>query len=59
MSLPEESVPPPGGPAGRPAGPLRQMEEIMAALNADLSAVDANLQRGPETEAGPGREIAG
>ncbi|MER6466778.1 hypothetical protein ABT278_40775 [Streptomyces sp. NPDC001228] len=33
----EESVPPQDGAAGPPRGLLRQMEELMAALNADLS----------------------
>ncbi|WP_030982407.1 hypothetical protein [Streptomyces sp. NRRL WC-3744] len=41
----EESVPQQGGPAGRPKGLLEQMEELMAALNADLSAL-ADLQAG-------------
>ncbi|WP_208785249.1 hypothetical protein [Streptomyces griseorubiginosus] len=30
--------------SGRPKGLLQQMEELMAALNADLSALDADLQ---------------
>ncbi len=47
----EESAPQQGGvAAGPPKGLLRQMEELMAALNADLSALDADLQA-----AGPGR----
>ncbi len=47
----EESVPQQGGvAAGPPKGLLRQMEELMAALIADLSALDADLQA-----AGPGR----
>ncbi|MGC0329022.1 hypothetical protein RKD23_002012 [Streptomyces sp. SAI-170] len=36
-----------------PKGLLQQMEELMAALNADLSALDADLQasgRGPAEE---------
>ncbi|MEV7392663.1 MULTISPECIES: hypothetical protein [unclassified Streptomyces] len=33
----EESVPQQGGPAGQPKGLLQQMEELMAALNAELS----------------------
>ncbi|MGW2709635.1 hypothetical protein ACWC4J_11695 [Streptomyces sp. NPDC001356] len=41
----EESVPRPEGPAGRPKGLLEQMGELMAALNADLSAL-ADLQAG-------------
>ncbi|MGW7258945.1 hypothetical protein [Streptomyces sp. NPDC054834] len=39
-----ESVPQQGGSAGRPKGLLQQMEELMAALNADLSVLDADLQ---------------
>jgi hypothetical protein len=57
--LSEESVPQQGGPAGRPDGStgrpkglLEQMEELMAALNADLSAL-ADLQSG-----GPGHDPA-
>ncbi|MFF3989389.1 hypothetical protein ACFY0B_32990 [Streptomyces sp. NPDC001797] len=53
----EESVPQQGGPSsGRPKGLLQQMEELMAALNADLSALDADLQRPPRENAGLGRE---
>ncbi|MEU6350375.1 hypothetical protein ABZ896_13735 [Streptomyces sp. NPDC047072] len=37
----EETVPP---LVGQPKGLLQQMEELMAALNADLSALDADLQ---------------
>ncbi|MEV7611492.1 hypothetical protein [Streptomyces sp. NPDC089799] len=47
----QESVPEPvaGEPAvpaqsGAPKGLLQQMEELMAALNADLSELDADLQ---------------
>jgi hypothetical protein len=41
----EESVPQQGaGPTGQPKGLLQQMEELMASLNADLSALDADLQ---------------
>ncbi|MES5818471.1 hypothetical protein [Streptomyces sp. RG80] len=41
----EESVPQQGaGPTGQPKGLLQQMEELMATLNADLSALDADLQ---------------
>ncbi|MEU1010100.1 hypothetical protein [Streptomyces sp. NPDC005890] len=50
----EESVPPQPGPAGRPKGLLEQMEELMAALNADLSAL-ADLQGGAPTP-GPAGE---
>ena len=43
--MPEETVPQQGGSAkGQPKGLLEQMEELMAALNADLSALDADLQ---------------
>lgn len=37
-----ESADPAGG--GGPKGLLQQMEELMAALNADLSQLDADLQ---------------
>ncbi|MEU0741600.1 hypothetical protein [Streptomyces sp. NPDC006134] len=47
----EETVPQQGGAAARPKGLLEQMEELMAALNADLSALDADLQ----SAAGAGR----
>ncbi|MGC9542466.1 hypothetical protein [Streptomyces sp. UG1] len=40
----EESMPQQSGGTGRPKGLLQQMEELMAALNADLSALDADLQ---------------
>ncbi|MBK3639267.1 MULTISPECIES: hypothetical protein [Streptomyces] len=56
----ESTVPPQGGSTGRPKGLLQQMEELMAALNADLSALDADLQsagRGAEdgeVQVGPG-----
>ncbi|MFF9280433.1 hypothetical protein [Streptomyces griseosporeus] len=41
----EETVPQQGGSgAAQPKGLLQQMEELMAALNADLSALDADLQ---------------
>ncbi|MFI1647243.1 hypothetical protein ACH4XT_09900 [Streptomyces avidinii] len=48
----EFAVPAQGG--GAPKGLLQQMEELMAALNADLSRLDADLQastdRTPEGE---------
>ncbi|MEU9454379.1 hypothetical protein [Streptomyces sp. NPDC048277] len=47
----EEPVPQQGGPAGQPKGLLQQMDELMAALNADLSALDADLQRPPKEQA--------
>ncbi|GAA3294547.1 hypothetical protein [Streptomyces cinereospinus] len=40
----EETVPQQGGGDARPKGLLQQMEELMAALNADLSALDADLR---------------
>ncbi|MBG0851864.1 hypothetical protein I2W78_08405 [Streptomyces spinoverrucosus] len=40
----EETVPQQGGGDAQPKGLLQQMEELMAALNADLSALDADLQ---------------
>ncbi|KOU32027.1 hypothetical protein ADK53_23135 [Streptomyces sp. WM6373] len=39
---PESTVPARNG--GAPKGLLQQMEELMAALNADLSQLDADLQ---------------
>ncbi|MFF4351442.1 hypothetical protein [Streptomyces sp. NPDC001530] len=38
----QEAVPQQGAPA-QPKGLLQQMEELMAALNADLSQLDADL----------------
>ncbi|MFG2955079.1 hypothetical protein ACGF5O_15270 [Streptomyces sp. NPDC048291] len=53
----EESVPQQGRPpSGQPKGLLQQMEELMAALNADLSALDADLQRPAREAADLGRE---
>ncbi|CAL9609211.1 hypothetical protein [Streptomyces griseomycini] len=49
----EESVPQQGG-AGQPEGLVQRMEELMAALNAELSALDAELQA-----AGPVRTDTG
>ncbi|MFE4717654.1 hypothetical protein ACFRLW_14750 [Streptomyces sp. NPDC056728] len=40
---------------GAPKGLLQQMEELMAALNADLSQLDADLQQ----STGPGAPSAG
>ncbi|MGA5204045.1 MULTISPECIES: hypothetical protein [Streptomyces] len=45
----EETVPQQGG-TGQPKGLLQQMEELMAALNADLSALDADLQAAGDSE---------
>ncbi|MEW1634731.1 hypothetical protein AB0469_11715 [Streptomyces sp. NPDC093801] len=53
----EPAVPAPGG---APKSLLQQMEELMAALNADLSRLDADLQHSadrtsPAAAGGPGR----
>ncbi|MEU8641820.1 hypothetical protein AB0C91_07860 [Streptomyces sp. NPDC048674] len=50
----QETVPQ-QGPSAQPKGLLQQMEELMAALNADLSRLDADLSaprpaRTPEPE---------
>ncbi|CAL9428349.1 hypothetical protein ABZ613_36185 [Streptomyces collinus] len=45
----EETVPQQVG-SGQPKGLLQQMEELMAALNADLSALDADLQAAGASE---------
>lgn len=45
----EPAAPPEGG---APKGLLQQMEELMAALNADLSQLDADLQS--STDRAPG-----
>ncbi|MFV0133124.1 hypothetical protein ACLGIH_07765 [Streptomyces sp. HMX87] len=53
----EETVPQQGGAtADRPKGLLQQMEELMAALNADLSALDAELQSTGGTRGSQGEE---
>ncbi|WP_327361381.1 MULTISPECIES: hypothetical protein [unclassified Streptomyces] len=48
----------PDRPARAPKGLLQQMEELIAALNADLSQLDADLQsstdRTPGTPPAPG-----
>ncbi|MFB8758814.1 hypothetical protein [Streptomyces nigra] len=50
----EEFEPPVGGGGtGRPKGLPEQMEELMAALNADLSALDADLQSPGGARSGP------
>ncbi|MFH8788963.1 hypothetical protein [Streptomyces roseoverticillatus] len=45
-AVPDETAPaqPAAGQPGAPKGLLQQMEELMAALNADLSQLDADLQ---------------
>ncbi|MBQ1100458.1 hypothetical protein KBY55_31450 [Streptomyces sp. b94] len=52
----EETVPQEGGADARPKGLLQQMEELMAALNADLSALDADLQSAGSQERQAGTE---
>jgi hypothetical protein len=47
----EKTVPQQGG-TRQPKGLLQQMEELMAALNADLSALDADLQAAGDSERG-------
>ncbi|MCQ4212986.1 MULTISPECIES: hypothetical protein [Streptomyces] len=50
-AVPEQAVHDPSVPEqqGAPKGLLQQMEELMAALNADLSQLDADLQQSPGT----------
>ncbi|MFP3987396.1 hypothetical protein U9R90_07790 [Streptomyces sp. E11-3] len=45
-AAPEQAAPSsvPEQDGGRPKGLLQQMEELMAALNADLTQLDADLQ---------------
>ncbi|MBT2541422.1 hypothetical protein J7E99_12040 [Streptomyces sp. ISL-44] len=51
----ESTVPAEGG---APKGLLQQMEELMAALNADLSQLDADLQSS-STDRAPGAPAPG
>ncbi|MFI6855309.1 hypothetical protein [Streptomyces sp. NPDC050416] len=51
----EETVPQQGG-TGQPKGLLQQMEELMAALNADLSALDADLSAAGDADRRPSEE---
>ncbi|GGR46889.1 hypothetical protein [Streptomyces roseolus] len=57
QALPEQQVPqsvPEQQAPGAPKGLLQQMEELMAALSADLSQLDADLQSSAERlDAGP------
>ncbi|MFI5658966.1 hypothetical protein [Streptomyces sp. NPDC051684] len=41
---------------GAPKGLLQQMEELMAALNADLTQLDADLQQPPRTSPPTGED---
>ncbi|MFJ3901323.1 hypothetical protein [Streptomyces sp. NPDC090025] len=43
-AVPEQPVQAPAASGGAPKGLLQQMEELMAALTADLSQLDADLQ---------------
>ncbi|MEV6552444.1 hypothetical protein AB0M57_27615 [Streptomyces sp. NPDC051597] len=62
-AVPEQAVPQePVGQSvpeqqGAPKGLLQQMEELMAALTADLSQLDADLQSSAERV--PGQEAGG
>ncbi|MFI8419422.1 hypothetical protein [Streptomyces sp. NPDC085479] len=53
QALPEQQVPqsvPDQQAPGAPKGLLQQMEELMAALSADLSQLDADLQSSVERQ---------
>jgi hypothetical protein len=50
----EETVPQQGAGDARPRGLVQQMEELIAALNANLSALDVDLR----STAGGGRAAA-
>ncbi|MFJ9943659.1 hypothetical protein [Streptomyces erythrochromogenes] len=51
----QESTAVPAPSDGAPKGLLQQMEELMAALNADLSQLDAELQSSGDRTAGSER----
>ncbi|MFF5937227.1 hypothetical protein [Streptomyces sp. NPDC012508] len=51
----QQSVPEQKG-SGAPQGLLQQMEELMAALNADLSQLDADLQSSADRQEPPAWE---
>ncbi|MGY0491179.1 hypothetical protein [Streptomyces sp. WG-D5] len=57
-SAPDTSMPDPTVPEqqGAPKGLLQQMEELMAALNADLSQLDADLQQPPRASRPDGED---
>ncbi|MFI8324802.1 hypothetical protein [Streptomyces sp. NPDC085529] len=62
QALPEQQMPEsvPGQQApGAPKGLLQQMEELMAALSADLSQLDADLQTSGREERYDGRDDGG
>ncbi|MFI1971522.1 hypothetical protein BLA24_31275 [Streptomyces cinnamoneus] len=53
-AAPDEAVPTQAaapGQQGAPKGLLQQMEELMAALNADLTRLDADLQSSAQATA--------
>ncbi|MEU7027777.1 hypothetical protein ACF09L_11635 [Streptomyces sp. NPDC014779] len=54
-AAPEQSVPSQAPSGGAPKGLLQQMEELMAALTADLSQLDADLQSSAGGHAAPPR----
>jgi hypothetical protein len=49
----QEPAAPVPSQGGAPKGLLQQMEELMAALNADLSQLDADLQSSADRTTGP------
>lgn len=53
-TVPDEAPPPQTAPQqqGPPKGLLQQMEELMAALTADLSQLDAELQSSNDQTSG-------
>ncbi|RCH65207.1 hypothetical protein DT019_28990 [Streptomyces sp. SDr-06] len=59
-AVPEQSVPQQSAPQsaaqreGAPKGLLQQMEELMAALSADLTQLDADLQSTADRAPSPG-----
>ncbi|MFF4521906.1 hypothetical protein [Streptomyces bluensis] len=55
-AVPEQAAPEQAVPA-QPKGLLQQMEELMAALNADLSQLDADLS-GPRPTRSDGPDAA-
>ncbi|MEB8343104.1 hypothetical protein [Streptomyces endophyticus] len=58
-AVPDEAVHDTSPPEqeGAPKGLLQQMEELMAALNADLTQLDADLQQPPRTSPPSGEDI--
>ncbi|MFF0749620.1 hypothetical protein [Streptomyces sp. NPDC004267] len=55
--LPPVPPVPPQSAGGAPRGLLQQMEELMAALTADLSQLDADFQSSSDRPAAPGRSL--